>query len=181
MSILKTAKRYTKLTAVLLCVVGAGICAWAWEGDLSRRVNAPELKPVEELRWPSSLKSAEELFAEAPMQQIFNSVEPSQPISILQTETGFIPDTIRIRKGANYKIFVANVNEKFKNASFVLDSFGQNHGIYFGQPKNFDLMAKTDGIFTFLCPETGAEGKIIVYSDKELTNPMAASHGDVKK
>jgi hypothetical protein len=112
---------------------------------------------------------------------VFTSIEPAQVISILNTEAGFVPDTIRIRKDGNYKIFIANVNEKFKNASFILDSFGQSHGTYFGKPKSFELLAKVNGIFTFICPETGAQGKVIVFTDKETVLPVAVSKNEVKK
>jgi hypothetical protein len=144
-------------------------------------VKTTEAAHVQELRWPSSLKSAEELFSGTPVQQIFSSVEPAQSIVILNTDQGFVPDTIRLRKDSNYKIFIANVNENNKNASFILDSFGESHGTYFGKTKSFDLIAKVNGVFTFLCPETGAQGKLIVFSDKEGAVPVAATKSEDKK
>ena len=124
---------------------------------------------ADELRWPSSLKPAEELFSDVNSKKIFSSLEASQSIAVLLTENGFVPDTLRLRLDGNYKIVIANVNEKNKNTSFIMDSFGQTHGTYFGKPKNFELNPKTNGIFTFICPETGAQGKVIVYSDKETS------------
>ncbi len=179
--IMKIAKLFTKHNVVMIGMFLVSLKTSAWDVDLSRRIKNVESKVVDELRWPASLKPAEELFSETPVQQMFSSVEPAQSISILNTENGFVPDTIRIRKDGNYKIFVANVNEKNKNASFILETFGQNHGTYFGKPKNFELSAKVNGIFTFLCPETGAQGKIIVFSDKEVPTPVAVSQTEVNK
>lgn len=179
--ILKIAKLFTKYNLITIGLVLISLKTSAWDVDLSRRIKNVETNVVDELRWPSSLKPAEELFSETSAQQMFSSVEPAQSIAILQTENGFVPDTIRIRKDGNYKIFVANVNEKFKNASFILDAFGQNHGTYFGKPKSFELAAKVNGVFTFLCPETGAQGKIVVFSDKEPSTPVAVSQAEVKK
>lgn len=157
--------------------------SFAWDVDLSRRIKNVETNSGDELRWPSSLKPAEELFAEkASPQAIFSSLEPAQTIVILHTNDGFVPDTVRLRKDGNYKIYIANVNEKFKNASFTLDSFEQNHGIYFGQPKSFSLNPKLNGIFTFLCPESGAQGKITVFSDSDSAPaPLASIPSEVKK
>lgn len=177
----KIAKLFTRKNWLLLVFVLIGNNLSAWDVDLSRRIKTDEPKVTDELRWPTSLKTAEELFSETTSQSILGSVEPAQQIAILNTENGFVPDTIRLRKDGNYKIFVVNVNEKNKNASFILDAFGQNHGTYFGKPKNFDLATKANGIFTFLCPETGAQGKVIVYSDKETVTPVAANQAEVKK
>ena len=178
---LRIVRLFTNLGAVFSVALFVGLPAEGWDVDFSRRAKQTENKMVEELRWPSGMKTAEELFADRPMNEIFQSVEPAQSIVVLNTDNGFIPDTIRLRKDANYKIFIANVNSQFKNASFILDSFGQTHGTFFGQPKSFDLIAKATGVFTFLCPETGAQGKFIVISDKDASPPVAALKKEVKK
>lgn len=181
LSILKNEKSFIKTILATVLMTLAGAPAKAWDVDLSRRVKSLESKAVDELRWPTGMKSAEELFSATPVHEIFNSVEPAQSIVILNTEQGFVPDTIRIRKDGNYKIYVTNVNEQFKNASFILDSFGQTHGTYFGKPKSFELIAKVNGIFTFLCPETGSQGKFVVISDKEAPPAVAVSDHEAKK
>lgn len=147
----------------------------AWEVDLSRRIKVEETKEsITELRWPSSTKTNEQLFSDISNQSLMGATETAKIISVLHTEEGFIPDTLRLRKEGLYKIHIVNVNEKFKNSSFIMDAFGQSFGTYFGKPKSFEIKAKVNGIFTFLCPETGAQGKIIVFSDKESTPPLAA-------
>lgn len=155
--------------------------AWAFpalalEVDVSRRVKAQNSAVSNEVRWPASSESVESFFTETPVQEIFNSVEPSQSIVVLHTEQGFLPETIRLRKDGNYRIVVVNVNEKIKNASFILDAFGQTLGTYFGRPKEFPLMPKINGIFTFLSAESGYQGKIVVFSDKESLSAMATSN-----
>lgn len=179
--ILKIAKSFIKQNILIAIAVFVGSGALAWDVDLSRRIKSVENTTTEELRWPSSLRPVEDLFNDSPVERVFSSVEPAQSIAILNTENGFVPDTIRVRKDGNYKIFIVNVNEKAKNNSFLLDSFGQSYGTYFGKLKSFDLVPKINGIFTFICPETGAQGKFIVYSDKESPPPVAVSKNEAKK
>jgi hypothetical protein len=178
---LRIVKLFINKCCLLTLVSFFSAVTLAWDVDLSRRVKTTAPSGVDELNWPSSLKSAEELFSGTPVQEIFTSVEPAQSIVILNTERGFVPETIRIRKDGNYKIYITNVNEQMKNSSFILDSFGQTHGTYFGKPKSFDVVPKINGIFTFLCPESGAQGKFVVYSDKETPSPVAMTKSGTKK
>jgi len=91
--------------------------------------------------------------------------DPTQDIVILSTENGFVPETLKLKKGFTYKIHVVNVNEKEKNTSFVLEAFSQQHATYFGNKKTFTVSPQQDGVFSFLCPETAKQGKIVVFSD----------------
>lgn len=180
-SIMKNVKPYINF----FLQVFIGVClwspTWSWEVDMSRRARESSPEVVNELRWPTSVQPAEELFSGTPIKDIFNSVEPAQSIVILHTEEGFKPDTLRLRKDGNYKIIVANVNEKFKNSSFILDAFGQTLGVYYGKTKTFELLPKVNGIFTFVSPESGLQGKIVVYSDKDAPGPVASTPSEVKK
>lgn len=100
---------------------------------------------------------------ESVLEQMLTTIaDPVQNIVILNTDKEFVPNTVRLKKNGNYRFYVANVNEKNKNISFVLDAFNQNHGIYFGQVKVFDVKPKINGLFTFNCPETGIQGKVVV-------------------
>lgn len=90
--------------------------------------------------------------------------EPSQEIVILNTKLGFVPKTIRLRTGTKYHVYVVNVNGENKNVSFIMDAFSQYHGTFFGEPKVFLLTPKKDGLFSFQCPETSEEGRLIVYT-----------------
>ncbi|MBK9323894.1 MAG: cupredoxin domain-containing protein [Bdellovibrionaceae bacterium] len=96
--------------------------------------------------------------------QVFDSVEPTQDIVILNTEKGFVPETIRVKKGNSYRIHVVNVNQKEKNISFVLDAFSEHHSTVYGQERSFNLHPKVDGIFSYQCPETAVQGRVIVMS-----------------
>jgi hypothetical protein len=96
--------------------------------------------------------------------RILEPGEPSQDIVILNTERGFVPNTIRVRKDARYTVHIVNVNEKEKNVSFILDGFSEHHATFFGKVKSFRLEPRKEGVFSFLSPETAVEGKFIVYA-----------------
>ncbi len=97
---------------------------------------------------------------------IFNKLKSkffqSQPIVIINTDQGFIPSKVILKKSVNYKFYIANVNESEKKTSFLLEAFNQNHETYFGKLKVFDFISKTNGVFNFICPETGSKGEVIV-------------------
>jgi hypothetical protein len=96
--------------------------------------------------------------------KVFDAGEPTQDIVILNTERGFVPNTIRVRKDGRYLVHVVNVNEKEKNVSFILDGFSEHHATFFGKVKTFKLEPKKEGVYSFLSPETAVEGKFIVHA-----------------
>ncbi len=98
------------------------------------------------------------------IERVFDPGEPSQDIVILNTERGFVPNTIRVRKDGRYTVHVVNVNDKEKNVSFILDGFAEHHATFFGKVKTFRIEPRKEGVFSFLSPETAVEGKFIVYS-----------------
>jgi hypothetical protein len=160
---LQNSPRVPNFTKVLVFTLAffVQISVKAWEVDFSRRH-----KDTGKTRGPASLetKDAENgLFGKA---FDFEATGPTQEIVILNTEKGFIPENIKLKKGHHYRIHVVNVNEKEKNVSFILDSFSEHHGTFYGQPKSFTLTPKTDGIFSYQCPETAKQGKLIIYSDE---------------
>jgi len=95
---------------------------------------------------------------------LFNPTEPKQELVILNTEKGFVPAKIALRKGSHYTIHVVNVNEKEKNVSFILDSFSEHHSTFYGKIKSFEIKPAEEGIFSYQCPETSFEGKFVVFS-----------------
>ena len=110
---------------------------------------------------------------------LFDAGEPMQEIVIMQTEKGFVPSTVRVRKNGKYKIFVVNVNEKEKNVSFILDGFSEHHATYYGKIKTFVLEPKKEGAYSFESPETSAEGKLVVFNPQiSLRAPASASAAD---
>ncbi|MES2769061.1 MAG: hypothetical protein V4596_07940 [Bdellovibrionota bacterium] len=88
--------------------------------------------------------------------------ESSQDVVILNTEKGFVPRSLSLREGVKYTIHVVNVNEKEKNVSFIMSAFAQHHGTYYGQIKTFDVVPQKEGVYTYQCPETSLEGKVVV-------------------
>ncbi len=150
-------------------LVFTGVAAHAWEIDFSRRTqnetkHPTDVEPLKISRSPASAPAAPQKSPPKLLEDVFKSSEPVQDIVILNTEKGFIPETIRLKKDGRYKITLVNVNEKEKNVSFILDAFSESHATYFGQTKSFEVMPKTDGIFSFICPETEAKGRMVIYS-----------------
>ncbi|MBC7754376.1 MAG: cupredoxin domain-containing protein [Moraxellaceae bacterium] len=93
-------------------------------------------------------------------------IEPAKDIVIVQTETGFIPDSINLQKGQVYQIHIVNLNHKEKNVSFLMDSFSQSHNTVYGNMKAFRINPKIEGVFSYQSPETGATGTVVVVADK---------------
>lgn len=155
----KIAKSFTKIALL----VSVAFPAFAWEVDFSRRQT--EFNKIQNNdRLPASVSD------EKPMTfvtEIFTGSEPTQDVVIMNTESGFIPETLRLKKGGNYKFHIVNVNQKEKNVSFILDAFSEHHNTIFGEEKSFSLSPKTDGVFSYQCPETSVQGKIIIFSEGE--------------
>lgn len=187
--IITRAKIYTKLAVLFIVTSFVTITVHAeWTVDFSRRAKAireTDLSRAAEGndfgprdRAPASVQSqainptvpSEDIGKkEEPAKGVFDTVffdasEPVQELVILQTEKGFVPSTVRVRKNGRYKISVVNVNEKEKNVSFILDGFAEHHSTYFGKVKSFMLEPKKEGVFSFQSPETAAEGKLVVFN-----------------
>ncbi|MGZ3742765.1 MAG: cupredoxin domain-containing protein [Pseudobdellovibrionaceae bacterium] len=124
-------------------------------------------------RLPDSMTSNE---PESVFGQAFDSIEPTQDIVILNTEKGFMPETIRVKKGNSYRIHVVNVNSKDKNVSFVLDAFSEHHNTVYGQERVFNLNPKVDGVFSYQCPETGMQGRVVIISNSSDSERKPASN-----
>lgn len=169
------------LTAVTMSVmaIASSVADAQWSVDLSRRTN--QMRKQELNRAPAALRKAAESDgvqvvdpASIPTEtkepersfvdKIFDPGEPTQDIVILNTERGFVPNTIRVRKDGRYLIHVVNVNEREKNVSFILDGFSEHHATFFGKVKTFRLEPRREGVFSFMSPETAVEGKFIVFS-----------------
>ena len=171
---------------LLASTISALAMLWAtpsqadWNVDFSRREQKSreaELNPVNlnDVRAPASapVPDAEEhATAQADaapkgkglFDTIFDSGEQTQELVILQTDHGFVPSTVRVRKNGKYRVSVVNVNEKDKNVSFILEAFSEHHATYYGKIKTFMLEPKKEGTYSFQSPETSAEGKLIVFN-----------------
>lgn len=118
-------------------------------------------KPTEQ-----NVKQKDEEILQA-IQKAVQPVEPTKEIVILNTETGFIPDKVRVKKGEAYKVHVVNLNMKEKNVSFLMDSFTQSHNTVFGIKKSFNIEPQIEGIYSYQCPETGIQGQLIVVKEEK--------------
>lgn len=110
------------------------------------------------------------------LRQAVKPVEPVREIVILNTENGFVPAQVRVTKGVAYKVHVVNLNMKEKNVSFLMDSFSQSHNTVFGVRKTFNIEPQVEGVYSYQCPETGIEGRIVV--TQEPASRRVASYGD---
>lgn len=139
-----------------------------WNVDLSRRQT--DFTRIENQRMPATTNmdtnatknDADILEA---LKKVVNPVEPSQEIVILQTEKGFVPEMIHLKKNDVYKVHVVNLNLKEKNISFVMDAFSQTHNTVYGLIKTFTIQPKIEGVYSFQSPETGFLGKVVITPD----------------
>jgi hypothetical protein len=129
-----------------------------WSVDFSRRSEQMGKKEVPVAEQAPTKEAEKGIF-----DKIFQTTLPTQEIVILNTDQGFTPSTVRVREGSQYKIIIVNVNEKAKNVSFVLDSFSEHHATFYGKLKEFLISPKKEGVYTFVSPETSAQGRLIVH------------------
>jgi hypothetical protein len=151
--------RFNKAAALLWLVVFLLTLqtANAFDIDLSRRRH--ETNKKEAATSTVAPKSDGEYFLD-----LFNPSEPKQELVILNTEKGFVPTKVALRKGSRYTIHVVNVNEKEKNVSFILDAFSEHHSTFYGKIKSFEIKPAEEGVFSYQCPETSFEGKFVVFT-----------------
>lgn len=171
------AKLFTNACLIAVTAVTVVAKADGWKVDFSRRTQATR---SEDLRAPASTEMPVDAAPEAQKQpgffeSLFQPTDIAQEIVVLNTEKGFIPSTINVRKGMNYQIHVVNVNEKEKNVSFVLDSFSEHHATYYGKIKSFVIRPQKEGVFRFNSPETSAMGKLVVIPTTGAEARMPAS------
>lgn len=125
-----------------------------WDVDFSRRTKELRQK---DYQVPHTAKKETSVF-----EHIFKSSEPVQEVVLLNTERGFVPAALNIKQGGTYKVHVVNVNKKAKNVSFIMNAFSEHHATYYGKVKSFVIQPKKDGVYTFQCPETSAQGRLVV-------------------
>jgi plastocyanin len=159
----KTANRCNKILVATFSIFGLTLAmpASAWEVDFSRR-QTDFNRVSNQSRLPASVQTSEPVGI---LDQVVDTGGPAQDIVIMNTEKGFVPDTVYLKKGGNYRLHIVNVNDKEKNISFVLDAFSEHHNTLFGQQKSFTVTPKADGIFTYQCPETAIQGKLVIVPD----------------
>jgi plastocyanin len=164
--------RAAKFTSLFVTVF-ISQAAMAWNVDFSRRQNSDSSNSpmARELNMPAAGMTADRAPASAPvpvesktfMDKVIDGVVPTQDLVILNTEQGFVPSTLRVKEGSQYRIVVVNVNEKARNVSFVLDAFSEHHATFYGKIKTFTISPKKEGVYSYVSPETSAQGRLVVY------------------
>ena len=110
----------------------------------------------------------------AALKNVINPAEVAKEIVIVNTENGFVPDVVQVKKGEIYKIHIVNLNMKEKNISFLMDSFTQSHNTIYGNLRTFTIEPKVEGVFSYQCPETGVQGKLVVIPEKTAFRKTAS-------
>jgi len=140
-----------------------------WQLDLSRRqktfTKAVEVSDENEKKADENIGFFDFIASDGALNEVV----------ILNTEKGFVPNTVRLKVGARYQLHIVNINEKEKNVSFMLDAFSEHHGTYFGQVKTVTIEPKKEGVFSYQCPETAVEGKLVIFSPSGPTVRKPAS------
>ncbi len=144
----------------------------AFEIDFSRRKPYMKNHDIPSSEVPHIQVTPEPVSIEA----VKVNFESSQDIVILNTEKGFVPRTLSLREGVKYKIHVVNVNEKEKNVSFIMSAFAEHHGTYYGQTKTFEVIPQKQGVYTYQCPETSLEGKVVVIPQDSNMRSIASEN-----
>ncbi len=184
-------KSFTKIAVfATILTIAAPLAHAEWTVDFSRRSKAKREADLlsrqvmeDTSRAPASVTIQPEIADEKPAPEkglfdtIFDAGEPVQDLVIMQTDRGFVPATVRVRKNGRYKIHVVNVNEKEKNVSFILEGFSEHHATYYGKIKVFTLEPKKEGTYSFQSPETSAEGKLIVFNPQINLRAPASADG----
>ncbi len=179
MQITTRAKLFTSLALAATCIT---VFADDWKVDFSRRTQAIR---KQDLREPASVSA--EFPVDASLgtpgaqqppsffESLFQPSDIAQEIVVLNTDKGFVPSTISVKKGMNYQIHIVNVNDKEKNVSFVLDSFSEHHATFYGKIKSFVIRPQKEGVFKFVSPETSAQGKLVVFPAQGTSTRLPAS------
>lgn len=168
-------KNYIKKLILAFTVLLSTQMGWAdWSIDFSRR--AQNVKP-EDIKMDYKKPEAEKSVFET----VFEASTPVQELVILNTESGFVPASIHLKVGKRYKFNVVNVNKNNKNLSFVMDAFSEHHSTYYGALKSFTIQPKKEGVYSFQCPESSAQGRLVVYPETKtqpsLSQRLPASDG----
>lgn len=153
----KSAALFIKILVLTVAIVSP-LGVSAWQVDFSRR-QTDFKRVVNQSRLPAS---TEESTKAGLLERVLEVAEPTQDLVILNTDRGFVPETVHLRKGGTYRVHVVNVNEVERNVSFILDAFSEHHNTIFGKARSFTISPKADGVFDFLCPETASQGRIVV-------------------
>lgn len=159
-------RKWLGISTVLLVLILISLEASAFELDLSRRRR--KVSDQAESKVPSTVSAQKNAVTE-----FLTGTEARQEIVILNTEKGFVPSRLSLKRGGFYTIHIVNVNPKEKNVSFILDAFSEHHSTFYGSITSFDVKPAQEGVFSYQCPETSSEGKLIVIANEPPARGLA--------
>ncbi len=161
----KTAKLFTSFLFFTL----VSSTTFAWEVDMSRR--KVDFDRIEDRkREPASIDVTDSFLS---LQKIIEPALPIQDVVIMNTENGFVPERLHLRKGQNYRVHLININEQKRNVSFILDDFAENHSTPYALRKTFEIKPEKSGEFVFHSPETSFRGRLIVVDPTSARTPAS--------
>lgn len=143
----------------MMMVFSVTVFAADWKIDLSRRQKDLQRLDLEQIAADEKKQTT--------LEQIFEKEMPKEEVVIANTDKGFVPNVLRLKKDQTYQVSVVNVNKNKKNVSFMLDAFAEHHGTYFGDVVTFTVKPQKEGLFQFYCPEAEFIGKVLVYGPEE--------------
>ncbi len=153
------------LALVFIICMSAWPALADWKIDFSRRQ-----QDLVELEKQKQIYQQED---KSVLDMVTDRQAPMQDLVIINTEKGFYPDRIQVKRDQRYRVHVVNVNHKNKNISFMFDAFSEHHGTFFGDPVVFEIEPRKEGLFDFQCPETKAKGQFVVFSsDEAIESPL---------
>lgn len=152
--------KWLSISTLLFVLILISLETQAFEIDLSRR--RKKVPETTEASVPATVTPSPQRNTAT---EFFASSDPKQEIVILNTEKGFVPSRLSLKKGGHYTIHLVNVNQKEKNVSFILDAFSEHHSTFYGNITSFEMHPAQEGVFSYQCPETSSEGKLIVINN----------------
>ena len=159
--------KWLGISSVLFILILISLEASAFELDLSRRrKNVPDHI---DSKVPATVMPQKKGITD-----FLTGSEVRQEVVILNTDKGFIPSRLSLKRGGRYTIHIVNVNQKEKNVSFILDAFSEHHSTFYGNITSFEVQPAQEGVFSYQCPETSSEGKLIVIANEAPARGLAA-------
>lgn len=83
-----------------------------------------------------------------------------QEVSLIATDTGYIPKRIYVRKNIPVHLFLTSASPE--KLCFVMDEFSIRRGVAIQQVEQVNFLAKKAGEFKFYCPVKEISGSIVV-------------------
>ena len=151
-------KRYIKVVVALSFLLSSYLSFADWKIDLSRRAKHIGIQKYVEVIPKEEKKEVFKYY--------YSNKHPVQELVIMSTKNGFVPESVSLKSGVQYRIYLINVDKNVKNSSFVMPGFSQYHSMYYGNSKSFIIHPKKEGVFKFESPETQKVGKIVVHGVK---------------